>query len=489
MAQEVIVPANPSNQYQNGSLRVSTLDGGVIDGTVFDIDGIDERLESRNILTGNIFVSATQPGNGRGIAWLNISDDSLNICDGTTWITIGQGTYTAPAGSGLNALSEDPAPRLGANLNANNKRIYGVGAPTALTDAIRLTDLQGASGVLRNLVVATSGWNKDYADGVGVAANSYANGVGINSISFATSASGCLQGQINNLPQGSTGSTDGRWAKGGRLTISSGNPIPIVDVSGTTIYFTPYKGSQIGLLNGSTWSAVEFADTPISMPNTANQNYDLFGYYNAGHLGLEWSAAWASDIARTDAVAMVSGVYVKSSNVTRRLLGSVRTIGVSGYTEFSPSGSTGSPKLYVASVDNPVQVHGCRKIPDNSWTYSTATYRATNNDTNNRVCFVQPITGNSVNSTISVLCSQTSNANVSVGIGINSTTVNSAEIMGQAGRSAGNDMISASHGGTFTPGYHYIQGLEYSSALGTSSWYGNANTIYIQSSIIVDLWC
>lgn len=58
----------------------------------------------------------------------------------------------------------------------------------------------------------------------------------------------------------------------GRLTLTSGTPVPTSTASGDTIYFTPYIGNLIGMYNGSssTWRQIPFSE--LSLPIRAAQN-------------------------------------------------------------------------------------------------------------------------------------------------------------------------------------------------------------------------
>jgi hypothetical protein len=116
-------------------------------------------------------------------------------------------------------------------------------------------------------------------------------------------------------------------AMNGRLTLESGIPFSATDQTAkTTIYFTPYHGNCISLYNGAEWICHPFAELSLALGTLmTDKHYDVFVYDNAGTLTLELSAAWASDSARTDALGMQEGIYIKSGAPTRRYLGTFRT--------------------------------------------------------------------------------------------------------------------------------------------------------------------
>ncbi len=79
----------------------------------------------------------------------------------------------------------------------------------------------------------------------------------------------------------------------GRLTLSSGVPVPTADVlAATSLYFTPFRGNQVALYNGSAWALFPFTERSLSLSGlAANTPYDIFLYDNAGTLTLE-AVAW-----------------------------------------------------------------------------------------------------------------------------------------------------------------------------------------------------
>lgn len=82
----------------------------------------------------------------------------------------------------------------------------------------------------------------------------------------------------------------------GRLTLSSGVPIPVTDVTAaSTLYFTPFKGNQVALFNGTTWSLFPFTERSLSLSGLlANTVYDIFIYDNGGTLTLE-AVPWVAN--------------------------------------------------------------------------------------------------------------------------------------------------------------------------------------------------
>jgi hypothetical protein len=81
-----------------------------------------------------------------------------------------------------------------------------------------------------------------------------------------------------------------------------------------------------------------FSEVSASLSGlTPNTNYDVLGYNNSGTLALDL-VAWTNGTTRATALARQDGVLVKSGATTRRYLGTLRTTGTTGQTEFSFGG-------------------------------------------------------------------------------------------------------------------------------------------------------
>lgn len=148
----------------------------------------------------------------------------------------------------------------------------------------------------------------------------------------------------------------------GRLTLTSGTPVTTSNVTAAgTLYFTPYKGAQVALYDGSNWRLYTFSEISVSLTLTSGKNYDVFLYDNAGTLTLELSTAWTNDTTRADALTTQNGVQVKSGATTRRYLGTIRA-SASNQTEDSDS------KRYVWNYYNQVPFCDFRADGTDSWT-------------------------------------------------------------------------------------------------------------------------
>ena len=203
---------------------------------------------------------------------------------------------------------------------------------------------------------------------------------------------------------------------GGRLTVSSGTPVTTSDNTGAgTLYWCPFNGDVLTLLDSNANKIHrQFAQTSFTVPSTTNTLYDVFAYDNAGTLALEnlaWTSSGAGTSARASAITFQKGMYVKSSDVTRRLLGTFMTGGTSGQTIDSLQ------HRLVSNLINPVPM-ALTVANFTTHTYGTATFRAWNNDLANSSvsCVLDTLLG--------VQASLFSGTFVSglLGIGVNATT-------------------------------------------------------------------
>lgn len=268
----------------------------------------------------------------------------------------------------------------------------------------------------------------------------------------------------------------------GRMTLASGTPVTTVDVTAaTTIYFTPYKGNQISLFDGaSVWTTFTFSELSIAVPGTASTMYDLFVYDNTGTPTLE-TQTWTNDTTRAVGIILQDGVYVKSGATTRRYVGSFRTTTVNGQTEDSYA------KRYVWNYYNRVE-KGMKVVEStNSWTYSTAAFRQANASAANQLDYVQGVSEDIIHAQVLGAMTSTvaSLSNVPVGIGLDSTTVNSATTFGGACVvSSVLDFAHANFDSYVAAGRHTIVWLEYGGGGGgVRTWYGDNGVATVQTGI------
>lgn len=244
----------------------------------------------------------------------------------------------------------------------------------------------------------------------------------------------------------------------GRLTLTSNVPVTTSDVTAaTTVYFTPFNGNRVSLMSASGWYNLSFTQISVSVPATTVTPFDVFAYDNSGSLALE-TADWSSDTARSVSLATVDGVEVKATDKTRLYLGTLRTTTVSGQTEDSDE------RRFVWNACNRLPRHLLATEPTDSWTYGSTTWRAANGNTTagqTRVEYVVGLRREPIFLRVWVpIVLEAGPTGLSLGIGINSTTTNSATIYGGHADAVSYNGVNALYSAVPAVGYTFAQWIE-----------------------------
>ncbi len=256
----------------------------------------------------------------------------------------------------------------------------------------------------------------------------------------------------------------------GRLTPTTTVPVTTSDVTAAgTIYFAPFHGNFIGLYDGSAWALHSFSELSLGLSgiSSGGGNYDLFVYDNAGTPTLEIGAHWTDDVTRAEALAFQDGVLLKSGALTRRYVGTIRASGAN-VTEDSEA------KRYVWNLYN--QVPRTMRVQEttNSWNYSTATLRQANGAATNQLDYVVGQGDVLLEAHVKIHCGGDQNNNVRVGVGVDSTTVDSSQLWGSPVVAAGAAFpIVCEYRGYPGLGRHKLVWLEKGLGVGTQTWYGD----------------
>lgn len=269
-----------------------------------------------------------------------------------------------------------------------------------------------------------------------------------------------------------------------RLTLESGVPISTSDQTAkTTLYLTPYDGNIVGLYNTGTssWEMKNLAEISATIPSTTNTNYDVFVYDNSGTLTLEfvaWTNSGAGTSTRT-ALGNQDGIKVKSGEVNKRYVGSIRTTSVSGQCEDSQT------KRFIWNNYNKVGRILKRIETTGSWTYTSTTFRSWNNSTVNRVEFITGFSDEPIKLQFSALGIGTeTGTGFATGIGLNKTNGNDADLSfvgyGVIGTII-NSMVSNLEKNLF--GYNFLQAVERNTGGGTVTFYGTLTSLGLLGNI------
>lgn len=452
-------PARGGTGVNNGSSTI-TIGGSFTMSGAFTFNGT---------LTGN--TSVTFPTSGTlattaqlptGAALTRVDDTNVTLTLGGTPATALLQAASITAGwSGQLSLTRGGT---NASLTASNG---GIIYSTATAMAV-LSGTATAGQMLRSGASGAPSWSTaTYPATAGTTGNVLTSD-GTNWVSSAPAAS------VDKISQG-------------RLTLTTNVPVTTVNVTAaTTLYFTPFKGNQIDLYTGSVWERFTFSQFSIAVPSTTVTMYDVWVYNNSGTPALEL-LAWTNISTRATALTTQDGVYVKSGDATRRYVGSIYTTGVSGQTEDSSS------NRFVWNYYNRV----CRPTScsdnTNSWTYSSSTIRQANGSNANQVNYVIGVAEDTVHGFLLVSAQGNSTSTSPVaGIGINSTTVNSAQttFAAQQVNATGTGTLQASYNGIPSVGANYMAWLESNRTnANTVTWFGDNNDpTVIRSGLSMEMW-
>jgi hypothetical protein len=270
----------------------------------------------------------------------------------------------------------------------------------------------------------------------------------------------------------------------GRLSLESGVPVSTTSQTNKTmLYYVLMAGKLVRLYTGTAW-VIRSINSELSLDVsgfTASTMYDIFLYDNAGTPALD-----SASTNRTTNLPFFEGVMTKSGDTTRLYIGSI----------YMDSGSKLQETTSISSIFNmynPVKKRLYCFDTTDSYTYSTTTMRAAHEDTTDGIGRVSCVVGYSVNS-VSVrrrqmFSNDTATVVATIGIGIDSTSVNSAQIGLATQVSSANFLAFAEceYAGYLGVGYHYIQQLEKGGDAGVTTWFGDAGVSNRQSGMIVEM--
>jgi hypothetical protein len=153
--------------------------------------------------------------------------------------------------------------------------------------------------------------------------------------------------------QAACGSTGPVFPPQGRLTLSSNTPVMTSDVTAaTSVYYTPYLGSQISIYDACCSSFNSYAFSQLTMTLSSSQGsggiYDLFVFLNSGTVTIGAGPAWASSTSRgtgsgTTQLTQLSGLWVNANAITL-------TNGSNSFTSIPADAATYVGSVYATSA-------------------------------------------------------------------------------------------------------------------------------------------
>lgn len=269
----------------------------------------------------------------------------------------------------------------------------------------------------------------------------------------------------------------------GRLTLSSNTPVTTSDVTGASLYYTSYKGNKLSHWNGTSEEIHTFSQITRSLSGlTANTNYDAF-VYDSNSDGIDDTidlVAWTNNTTRAIAISYQNGIPTKTGATSRTYVGTIRITATTGQCADSLA------FRYVWNCFNRVVRPLSSINTATSYAYSTKTWRQFNGGTGAiQLNLVVGLAEDAITVGATAFFG-TSNANrgAYVGIGVNSTSTNSAQLTGNNTlNQLAPQSIRADYTGIPSLGLNNIYPLEAGNGSTTTTFYGTGNDSFASPGI------
>jgi hypothetical protein len=229
----------------------------------------------------------------------------------------------------------------------------------------------------------------------------------------------------------------------GRLTLTTLTPVISSDVTaGTSVYYTPTIGDQIPIYDNTQFNLETFSELTLSMNanHLAGELYDVFIWLESDVVTIGTGPAWNSAVAGagsrgsgagTTQLERISGLFVNANAMTARNGATTYAVGENLATYVGTiliDGSNGQISEHVAVGQNRAPGPKILRVTDATASWAgdnSATPRAANGDSNNRITTLCGIAEEEVACTFRQLLSCAVNgvaAQMDIGIGVNSTS-------------------------------------------------------------------
>ena len=286
---------------------------------------------------------------------------------------------------------------------------------------------------------------------------------------------------------------------GGRLSLTSGVAVQTADVSGSTnIFYVPdFHGlTPIGTITSQLTLALD-SNSGHTGYQQSGKNFDLWLYLDGSTKRLCSGPAWTNDTTRSAAFDQTTDPYGRRTNTssmtlkfdassstltaaagTAFLVGTMRASANGQCTvQFNPASASGGANTVIGlyNVFNRRTVVAESEDSAASWTYSTATWRPSDNSTSNRISWLDGLGDINVfaffQDALGVL---TSAGRGNVGIDFNSTTAAPNVCIFADALTASGTAIAGVTAGNFkgTQGYNYAQAMEIGDGANTTTFFG-----------------
>lgn len=286
---------------------------------------------------------------------------------------------------------------------------------------------------------------------------------------------------------------------------AAGVAYPDTDIAGATaVRIIPNRGNNYIpiLTTGDVPVIRQFAETVLNLDSNAahagyhqvDKNFDQWAYWNGATVVFGTGPAWSAGAVAGSAFArgtgagsteieFVAGVPVNKNAITLRVgtnsgdtvviaarrataIGTFRTV-ADGSVDCTLT------KQFVSNIFQPTWRPAKRLETVANWTYSTAAFRQARADTNNKISFISAMPGRAANASVTgVVANASGVTNPRLGIGINSTTVDSSGNIWFLNATTSFQSLRAEWNGYLSLGLTDIVWLEYGAGSDTQTWLG-----------------
>jgi hypothetical protein len=279
---------------------------------------------------------------------------------------------------------------------------------------------------------------------------------------------------------------------GFRLAPTVDDAIP-TDGTFSTVYLAPITSDLIAIYTGTAWVLRQASGVSYVLSGrTTDIPFDVYAAWNGTAVVLE-VLNWTSGTARATAITRVNGVWTKSGDATRRYLGTVRPRSATTYAiRRQPNWTVGTAAVDIWNVDNRKQTNVVIQSPGSDWTYSTATYRQANAQTNAQIDTLAGLAGDCASLVLLATVSSTgAGAGDKAGVAISGALSSSQtylRVFATVNSTVGTVELTAFSQDQVPLGVGAFKWLEKGTGSGTNTWYGDTATEN-QSGLGGVIWC
>jgi hypothetical protein len=178
--------------------------------------------------------------------------------------------------------------------------------------------------------------------------------------------------------------------------------------------------------------------------------------------------AWTNDTTRATALAYQDGVLVKTGALTRRYLGTF-------YTTSTTATADSDTNRYLFNNNNRVLKTMLVRESTGTWAYNSTAFRQARASTANQLNFIIGYADAVVKADVYSSNSAATGNTAQVGIGLDSTSTNSAYLNPESSASGYTVPVSAVFASVVSVGKHYLAWLEKANS---GTFYGLNNSTY-----------